>query len=97
MIPPSPIATGGGGYHKNNPLHCGGGLKTKSFSLPKRGLLTKCQYCTGLCNRWCLLLNQCPSGGKWLLYTVALVALTLGYDIHLLLGLLLCSFFFYSP
>ena len=43
------------------------------------GLLTKCQYCTGMCIYWCLLLN-CPSGRKWLLYTVALWPWPLGYD-----------------
>ena len=50
-----------------------------SFRLPKRGLLTKCQYCTRLCILWFLLVN-CPSGGKWLLYIGALVALSSGYD-----------------
>ena len=52
--------------------HVVGANKDKgSFGLPKCGLLTKCQYCTRLCILWCLLVN-CPSGGKWLLYTVAL-------------------------
>ena len=54
--------------------------KAKSFKFAWCGLLSKHQS-TGLCIHWCLLLN-CPSGGKWLLYTVALVALTLGYDIY---------------
>ena len=59
-------------------VNCRGANKDKeSFGLPKRGLLTKCQYCTGMCILWCLLVN-CSSGGKWLLYTVALVALTFG-------------------
>ena len=63
--------------------HVVGANKDKeSFGLPKCGLLTKRQYCTGLSIHWCLLLNY-PSGRKWLLYTVALVALTLGYDNNL--------------
>ena len=60
--------------------YCRGANKDKeSFGLPSVVYSTKCQYCTGMCIHLCLLLN-CPSGGKWLLYTVALWPWPSGYD-----------------